>query len=249
MVNLLENDTKALIKDIVFIIVFFLIFWTFGWAAFHIPSSSMEPTLEVGDRIFVSKWAYGYNRYSVPFDPNFVGENKLFESKPDRGDVVVFTKNNTDYIKRLIGLPGDRIQVKQGHLYLNDKLVSRVYKRDVTFTDYRGQIRHLKEYEEALPSSNGGDPIVHRIYEASDQEPFVDNTIVYVVPEGHAFMMGDNRDGSADSRYLHDIGFVKFEYIVGKAQVTTFSLYDCDQGKDVYCLAGIPFGRFFNVIN
>ncbi len=247
----MSDNIKALIKDLAFIFIFFMVFTTFGWQSFHIPSSSMEPTLEVGDRIFVNKWAYGYNRYSVPFDPEFISENKVLERMPARGDVVVFSlpyKGYTDFIKRLIGLPGDRIQVREGELYLNDSLVKRTFIRDVKYTDYKGVERIAKEFEEELPASDDGAPIKHRIYEESDYEPFVDNTDVYIVPEGHAFMMGDNRDGSADSRYLHDMGFVRFEYIVGTASVTTFSLYDCDQGKDVFCPAGVPLGRFFTWI-
>lgn len=245
-----SQETKNLIKDIVYIVTFFVFFITFGWIAFHIPSSSMEPTLEVGDRIFVSKWAYGYNRYSVPFDPEFIGEGKLFGSEPQRGEVAVFTKGGVDYIKRVIGLPGDKIQVSDGRLIINGKRVHRTLIREVKFVDYEGISRTMKEYDETLPSSEeGGDPVVHRIYEKNDFDNY-DNTPEYTVPDGHLFMMGDNRDRSADSRAMYSgIGFIKIEYLVGKAQVTTFSLYDCDQGKPIYCPAGIPLGRFFNIID
>lgn len=240
------KDFKNLIKDIVYISVFFFFFITFGWLAFHIPSSSMEPTLEVGDRIFVSKWAYGYNRYSIPFYPSFIGEKKLFGNTPKRGDVAVFTKNNIEYIKRVIGLPGDRIQVKEGRLYINGTKIHRKLIREVPFTDYHGQKRVVKEYDEFLPNSEKGKPqIIHRIYEASDYDNF-DNTPEYLVPDNYLFVMGDNRDNSIDSRA--SLGLVKKEYFFGKAQITTFSLYDCDQGKPIYCPAGIPLGRFFNLI-
>lgn len=242
---MLSQENKNLIKDILYIAVFFIVFITFGWIAFHIPSSSMEPTLEVGDRIFVSKWAYGYNRYSVPFDPNFIGEDRLLETMPDRGEVAVFTQGGVDYIKRVIGLPGDRIQMKEGRLYINGKRVHRTLVREVQYIDYRGIQRKMKEYDEHLPNSAGGDDIIHRIYEANDFDIY-DNTPEYVVPAGYLFMMGDNRDNSSDSRA--SIGFVKKEYLVGRAQVTTFSLYDCDQGKPIYCPVGIPLGRFFNLI-
>ncbi|MFC4346664.1 signal peptidase I [Kordiimonas lipolytica] len=243
-----KHEALVLLKDLVVIIIFFLIFTTFGWSSFHIPSGSMEPTLEVGDRIFVSKLSYGYNRYSVPLDPDFVPEGRLFDDMPERGDVVVFTlpyKGSNDFIKRVIGLPGDTVQVTRGRLFINGEIVPRTYIRDVNYTDYQGADRRAKEYMEELP--NG---VKHRIYERHDAGPdIIDNTKLFVVPEGHYFMMGDNRDGSADSRYLHDMGFVAHKYLVGRAQITTFSLYDCDQGKDIFCPIGIPLGRFFNVID
>ena len=249
----MNNNIKALLKDLAFIFIFFMVFTTFGWQSFHIPSGSMEPTLEVGDRIFVSKFTYGYNRYSVPFDPEFIGEGKVFERTPERGDVIVFSlpyMGNVDFIKRLVGLPGDHIQMIEGKLYLNDTLVKRTFIRNVTYTDYNGIPRIAKEYEEELPSSNGGDPITHRIYHHTyEKDPTTDTTQLYIVPEGKVFMMGDNRDHSADSRYLSRMGFVRLEYIVGTAAVTTFSLFDCDQGKDIFCPAGVPLGRFFNWID
>jgi len=240
-----KNEGVSFIKDILTIAVFYLVFTTFAWGAFHIPSGSMEPTLEVGDRIFVSKLAYGYNRYSFPFDPKFIPEQKIFSDAPERGNVAVFTlpRRDTDFIKRVIGLPGDTIQVSGGRLFINGSMVKRTFIRDVNYKDYNGIDRRVKEYEEELP---GG--VKHRIYERTDQGP-MDNTSLYVVPIGHFFMMGDNRDGSSDSRVLSDMGYVKQEYIVGRADITTFSLYDCDQGKDVVCPLGIPFGRFFNSLN
>lgn len=241
-----RNETIALIKDVVFIFSAYLVFSIFGWASFHIPSGSMEPTLEVGDRIFVSKLAYGYNRYSVYFDPSFIPESRLFEDAPQRGDVAVFTvpkKNNEDFIKRVIGLPGDRVQMRGGRLYINDAIVERRLVREVSYTSYNGADRIVKEYDETLP---GG--VVHRIYESTDGG-FYDNVGPFVVPPGHYFMMGDNRDGSSDSRNLNDIGYVPAAYFVGRADITTFSLYDCDQGKDIFCPIGIPLGRFFNALN
>lgn len=243
-----QHEVLVLLKDLVVIVAFFLVFTTFGWASFHIPSGSMEPTLEVGDRIFVSKLSYGYNRFSVPFDPEFLPDDRLFDGTPSRGDVVVFTlpyKGDADFIKRVIGLPGDTVQVKRGRLFINGDIVPRTYVRDVNYTDYSGVERRVKEYMEELP---GG--VKHRIYERTDNGPrSKDNTSLFVVPEDHYFMMGDNRDGSADSRYLHDMGYVAHKYLVGRAQITTFSLYDCDQGKEIYCPVGVPLGRFFNVID
>lgn len=240
------NDIFALVKDIVVIFFFYIVFSTFGWTSFHIPSGSMEPTLEVGDRIFVSKLSYGYNRFSVYFDPSFIPESRLFADAPQRGDVAVFTlpkRGYEDFIKRVIGLPGDRIQMIDGRLYINDTLVERSLVREVTYTSYNGNQFRVKEYDETLP--NG---VVHRIYERTDRGQY-DRTGPYVVPPGHYFMMGDNRDGSSDSRNLNDIGYVPEAYFVGRADVTTFSLYDCDQGKDIFCPIGIPLGRFFNSID
>ena len=240
-----QSEAISLVKDVLVVFVFWAVFSTFGWTSFHIPSGSMEPTLEVGDRIFVSKLSYGYNRYSFFFDPEFIPEKRVFADKPKRGDVAVFTlpkRGNEDFIKRVIGLPGDRIQMRAGRLYINGALVERTLVREVQYTSYRGGGRIVKEYDETLP--NG---VVHRIYEETDNGSY-DNVGPFVVPPGHYFMMGDNRDGSSDSRNLSDIGYVSGDYLVGRADVTTFSLYDCDQGKDVFCLGFVPLGRFFNVI-
>jgi len=240
------SETLAFVKDIVVIFFFYIIFSTFGWTSFHIPSGSMEPTLEVGDRIFVSKISYGYNRFSVYFDPAFIPESRVFADAPKRGDVAVFTlpkRGYEDFIKRVIGLPGDRIQMIDGRLYINDVIVERSLVREVTYTSYNGNQLKVKEYDETLP--NG---VVHRIYERTDRGQY-DRTRPYVVPPGHYFMMGDNRDGSSDSRNLNDIGYVPEAYFVGRADVTTFSLYDCDQGKDIFCPIGVPLGRFFNSID
>jgi len=232
---------KTFIKDVLFFILFFTVLTSFGYQSFHIPSGSMEPTLEVGDRVVVSKFAYGYSKYSLPFDPP-VGDWRVLADPPKRGDVVVFTdpaqNGGTDIIKRAIGLPGDRIQVTAGRLYINGALVERTLVREVTYTNYQGTPTTVSEYDETLP--NG---VVHRIYEMSDRDG-LDNTPLIVVPQGHFFMMGDNRDRSNDSRA--DLGPIPMAHIVGRAEATSFSFYDCDQGKDISCSAGIPFGRFFN---
>lgn len=235
---------KGLLKDILFVIFIYLMFTSFGYAAFHIPSGSMEPTLEVGDRLFVSKFAYGYNKFSVPFDPEIVGEDKIFESSPKRGDIVVFTLDylerfNKDYIKRLVGMPGDRIEMQNGRLFINGDIIQRDFIRTVKFTNYKGYQAEAREYTETLP---GG--VKHRIYEYSDKAR-LDNFGPFTIPEDHYFMMGDNRDDSADSRELGGMGPVHKRYLVGRAEVTSFSLYDCDQGKDISCFWGIPIGRFF----
>ncbi|WP_374763136.1 signal peptidase I [Yunchengibacter salinarum] len=241
----MKKEISNLIKDIAIIGLFYGIFTTVGYASFHIPSGSMEPTLEVGDRIFVSKFSYGYNRFSVPFDPPFIPEGRLLDDTPKRGDVVVFTlpkRGHTDFIKRVIGLPGDTIQMQGGRLFINGTMVPRQFKRAVVYTNYNGYDLRVREYEETLP--NG---VTHRIYERTDQGR-LDDTPKFTVPDGHYFMMGDNRDGSADSREINRMGFVAHAHLVGRADITTLSLYDCDQGKDITCPMGIPTGRFFNVI-
>mgnify|MGYP000144140009 CR=1 FL=1 len=135
--------------------------------------------------------------------------------------------------------------MQQGRLFINDKIVPRKFLREVQYTSYQGLDIRGKEYEETLP---GG--IKHRIYERSDNYTN-DNTRVFIVPKDHYFMMGDNRDASADSRARgpNPMGYVHKKYLVGRADITTFSLYDCDQGKDVGCFDGIPYGRFFNGID
>ncbi len=233
------------LRDFSVFAVLWLTFSTAGWTSFHIPSGSMEPTLEVGDRIFVSKFPYGYNRYSVPLDPEFISENHIFPGAPNRGEVAVFTVpklDNQDTIKRVIGLPGDHIEMIAGRLYINKNLVQRRFVRTVNYVDYNGTGRRAREYDETLP---GG--VTHRIYELSDTGRF-DNTGPFLVPPNHYFMMGDNRDNSLDSRYQAGIGYVPINYFLGQADITTFSLYNCDQGKDIFCPLGVPLGRFFNSI-
>lgn len=193
---------------------------TFLFQPFNIPSGSMKSTLLVGDYIFVSKYSYGISRYSFPYGLAPIS-GRVFGSTPERGDVVVFklpSDNSTDYIKRLIGLPGDRIRMRDGILYLNGEAVKREYVGD--FIDYNpiGTPLRVRRYRETLP--NGA------VYETLDQpeRTHADNTGEYVVPEGHFFMMGDNRDNSQDSRVLTAVGYVPFENLVGKAQVIFFSV-------------------------
>ena len=236
----MHHHVKVIAKDIASIGIIFVLFISFGFASFHIPSGSMEPSLEVGDRVFVSKFTYGYNQYSIPFDPP-IGEDRLLYDAPERGDVAVFTLpegDNKDFIKRVVGMPGDSIQMISGRLYINGEMIKRELIRRVKYINYRGQEITVREYDETLPGGN-----VHRIYERGDNRS-LDDTPLIIVPEDHFFMMGDNRDSSADSRT--SMGPVRKAYLVGRAEFTTFSFYDCGQGKAVSCSLGIPFGRFFN---
>jgi len=185
---------------------------------FYIPSSSMEPGLLVGDRLFVTKYSYGYSKHSFPFSPP-IFENRIFFSKPKRGDVIVFktpADNRTDYIKRLIGLPGDKIQFIDSNLYLNN---SEVLKSKISETDiiYCGD-KTIKVYtfEEKLPNENTYKTVYLKNFTFK-------NSGVFTVPSNHYFFLGDNRDCSKDSRYLTSVGYVHEDNLVGKAQFIFFS--------------------------
>ena len=185
---------------------------------FYIPSSSMEPNLLVGDRIFVSKFSYGYSKHSFPFSPNF--SNKRFLSKePTQGDLVVFktpSDNRTDYIKRLIGLPGDEIQFINGELFVNKIKIKRK-KIDKIFQIRCGNfLLETNTYIETLP--NGTEHLV-----TYNKKGSLQNTKIYKVPNNHYFLMGDNRDCSKDSRFLEEVGYVKKLNLVGKAKIIFFS--------------------------
>ena len=185
---------------------------------FYIPSSSMEPTLLVGDRIFVSKYSYGYSKHSFPFSPNFF-DNRLFSKIPKRGDLVVFktpADNRTDYIKRLIGLPGDTIQFIKGNLYINEKIVNRVLIKQSPLVRCGNINLETNSYIETLP--NGvKHSVVYR------KEGTLQNTKKFIVPSRHYFLMGDNRDCSKDSRYLDSVGYVNNVNLVGAAKIIFFS--------------------------
>lgn len=206
----LWNDT---IQTVVYALAIALVVRIVAFEPFNIPSGSMKPTLLEGDYLFVSKYSYGYSRYSFLFGfPPF--EGRIWEGTPERGDVAVFRKppeDDIDYIKRIVGLPGDRIQVVEGILNINGEPVKR--ERIEDFVDDYG--RKVPQYIETLP--NGRE---HRILEWQGDNGRSDNTSVFVVPEGHYFAMGDNRDNSADSR---EIGFIPAENLVGRAEILFFS--------------------------
>ena len=193
---------------------------TVAFEPFNIPSGSMIPTLLIGDYLFVSKYSYGYSRHSMPFSIG-PGGGRIFERMPERGDVVVFKKPpeaKIDYIKRVVGLPGDRIQVKGGILFINGTPVERQRIEDFIERDRDGNIFRALQYIETLPNGKK-----HRIIESHGDTGPADNTPEYKVPEGHYFMMGDNRDNSADSRFLSEVGYVPAENLVGRAEVLFFS--------------------------
>jgi signal peptidase I len=207
------------VKTIVYAVLIAVVVRTVAYEPFNIPSGSMIPTLLIGDYLFVSKFSYGYSRYSLPFGlPLFPGRI-LFRS-PQRGDVVVFklpTDNSTDYIKRVIGLPGDSIQMKAGQLYINGTEVPRKRIADYLYPEGDGTLVPMRQYIETLP--NG---VQHRIIKLGNDGP-LDNTQVYHVPPRDYFMMGDNRDNSEDSRVLTAVGYVPAENLVGRAQFIFFS--------------------------
>ena len=185
---------------------------------FYIPSSSMEPTLLVGDRIFVSKYTYGYSKHSFPFSPNIT--NKQFFSKsPERGDLVVFktpADNRTDYIKRLIGMPGDSIQFVDGELLINNNKILRQKIKNKKIIRCGNFLLETDTYIETLP--NGFQHIV-----AYKRKGSLQNSKVFKVPENHFFLLGDNRDCSKDSRYLDSVGYVNKLNLVGEAKIIFFS--------------------------
>lgn len=185
---------------------------SFLWEPFVMGASSMLPGLGNGDYLFASKYTYGYSSLSLPFGrPDFSG--RIFFTPPERGDLVVFKlprDNEIDYIKRLIGLPGDRIQIKEGHLYINGEVVAREHLGEYVIRNRRGDSKSMPLYLETLPNGRS-----HRIIEISDQMP-LDNTDEFLVPESHYFAMGDNRDNSMDSRVLAGVGFVPEENLVGR---------------------------------
>ena len=192
---------------------------TFLVEPFNIPSGSMEPTLLVGDFLFVSKFSYGYSRYSFPFGPPLFS-GRIPDLKPHQGDVAVFKlprDGSTDYIKRIIGLPGDTVQMRGGVLFINNKEALR--RTDGTFTaDIGGVPVVLRRYIETLP-----DGVQHAILKADDTS-WANNTPEFHVPQGYLFAMGDNRDDSLDSRFQDQVGFVPIENLVGRAEFIFFSI-------------------------
>ena len=210
---ILEN-----IKTIFYALIIAIIIRSLFVQPFYIPSSSMEPTLLVGDRLFVTKYSYGYSKHSFPFSPPIIN-NRILSNSPKIGDVVVFktpADNRTDYIKRLIGLPGDRIQFINGDLIINN---NQIFKSKVSLTDiiFCGkETIEVITFEEKLPNGKAHNTVYLKDYSFQ-------NSDVFIVPINHYFFLGDNRDCSKDSRYLTSVGYVHENNLVGKAQFIFFS--------------------------
>ena len=214
LINIIYDNVKTLIWALLIaVLIRSLLF-----QPFYIPSSSMEPTLLVGDRIFVSKYTYGYSKHSFPFSPN-ISDERFFSKEPKRGDLVVFktpADNRTDYIKRLIGLPGDTIQFIKGELFINDEKIERnkiENKKNIRCGNF---LLETNTYIETLP--NGLQHLVTYKKKGSLQ-----NSKKFKVPVNHFFLLGDNRDCSKDSRYLDSVGYVNILNLVGEAKIIFFS--------------------------
>jgi signal peptidase I len=210
-------------------------FNTLAFAAFHVPSESMLPTLRVGDHFYAAKFAFGYSRFSSPLFTLPVGEGRLFGSLPDRGDVIVMRHPKDDgtvLVKRAIGLPGDRIQVKEGRLFINDTLVERVETAHYAYAEHSGGKVTVTEYRETLPGGH-----THLILERSDSG-LADNTPEYLVPPNHVFVMGDNRDNSVDSRFLDQTGTIPADYLLGRVGMVNFNMDPCTPTEALACPGG-----------
>ncbi len=213
-----KNFFSENIKTLIYALVIAVIIRSLLIQPFYIPSSSMEPTLLVGDRLFVTKYSYGYSKHSFPFSPPILNKRIMFKN-PERGDVVVFktpADNRTDYIKRLIGLPGDKIQFIESNLYLNN---SEILKSKITNKSsiYCGnKVIDVFKFEENLPNGKK----FHTVY-LKGYTP--QNSDIFTVPDDHYFFLGDNRDCSKDSRFLTSVGYVHKDNLVGKAQFIFFS--------------------------
>jgi signal peptidase I len=214
----MKNKIIENIKTLFFALFIALVIRSLFFQPFFIPSSSMEPNLLIGDRLFVSKYTYGYSRHSFPFSPKILNK-RIFNKKPERGDVVVFktpSDNRTDYIKRLVGLPGDTIQIINKDLYINGKKLKKEKIKHHKNVNCGNGNFSVDAYNETFP--NGKKYIA--VYRKSGT---MNNTDLFTVPKKNYFFMGDNRDCSKDSRYLSSVGYVKDENLVGKARVIFLS--------------------------
>ena len=238
---------KETVKTIVYAGLIALGIRSFLFEPFTIPSGSMLETLLIGDFLFVSKYSYGYSRHSLPFGlPLIPGPGRLFGEGPERGDVAVF-KNpmapKIDFVKRVVGLPGDTVQLRSGRLFINGAPVARDDIGPASYRDKYGIVKHATRYRETLPNGRS-----YEILEESDSGP-ADNTSVFKVPEGHYFALGDNRDNSTDSRFTGHVGYIPAENFVGRAEILFFSLdHDTSFWEFWRYPGGVRWERIFDAI-
>ena len=245
-----ENNKKSKtswgenIRVIIYALLIAFFIRTIAYQPFNIPSGSMIPTLLVGDYLFVSKYSYGYSRYSLPFGIKLF-DGRLFSNHPERGDVAVFRQppsNRDDFIKRIVGLPGDKIQMIDGLLYINGSPTKKKRIEDSIYIDFRGREISIPQYEETL--ENG---VSYVVSESMGNNGTVDNTQEFLVPKNHYFAMGDNRDNSNDSRSWL---YIPSENLVGRAEIIFFST-DGSSGwlKPWLWFDSTRFKRIFNSID
>ena len=214
----MKNKIIENVKTIFYALIIALIIRSFLFQPFYIPSSSMEPNLLIGDRLFVSKYTYGYSKHSLPFSPGIYNK-RILGKTPKRGDVIVFktpSDNRTDYIKRLIGLPGDTVQIIDKDLYLNNVKLKKKKIENLTNVSCGNENFEANFFEETLPSGKN----YIAVYRNNGT---IMNTDKFIVPDNHYFFMGDNRDCSRDSRFLSSVGYVHYNNLVGKARLIFFS--------------------------
>ena len=207
---------REIINMIIAVILLVFVTRTFLFQPFHIPSGSMRPTLIEGDHLFVSKYTYGFSDYSLPFHAGLFS-GRIWAGKPRRGDVVVFHYRDADYIKRIIGLPGDNVQLVNGTVYINNIPLPRSFTGQTLYPSPLGYDKPAPVYRETADREH--------TYLTLDtvRNGSGDNTRLFHVPEGHFFVLGDNRDNSSDSRFSAPLGFIPFENIIGKARLIYFS--------------------------
>lgn len=241
-----DGGYRDTIKVVIHALILALIVRTLFFQPFNIPSGSMKSTLLIGDYLFVSKFSYGYSQYSIPFSPSLFS-GRIWGAEPERGDVAVFRlprDPSIDYIKRVIGLPGDEIQMIDGILHINGAAVPHERVDDYLMTNRNGRQIRAPRYRETLP--NGVSYFTLDLVENG----FSDNTGVFKVPEGHYFMMGDNRDNSSDSRVQSGVGFVPLENFVGRADLIFFSLDEQASAWRVWeWPSTVRWGRLFSSVD
>ena len=237
--NIFKNES---FKTIFLAIFIALLIRSFLIEPFNIPSGSMKPTLLVGDFLFVKKWSYGYSKHSLPFSIPII-KDRVFSRPPNRGDIVVFktpSDNKTDYIKRVIGIPGDKIQLKNGVVFLNDNPLTKIQTGDFIDKDVYNNKIIIQKFKENIANKN---------YETLDliKGGIADNTGIYKVPDKHFFVLGDNRDNSTDSRFSN-VGFIHEKNLVGKAWVIFFSLENSYFYEIWKWPKSIRYNRLFSLI-